>query len=273
MASVQMKLHPLNKEFNWVDCLGPYRIITESQAREWNERGFLLLPGVFDPDTIAQVASAIDPFEEKMEHFVEQQGGQYFINRAGELTFTVHIATRSTVARDFTRSRVFADICSDLLGPECRLYWDQAVYKKPGTEKEFPWHQDNGYTYIDPQTYLTCWTPLTEATIDNGCPWVVPGLHRLGTLEHWRTDLGFQCLKERDDGVAVEAQPGDLVVFSSLAPHRTGPNLSEGIRKAYIVQFAPDGVVRKSGDGDADQLQNDPDRQYLTVHGGKPVFG
>ena len=56
-----------------------------------------------------------------------------------------------------------------------RLYWDQAVYKKPDTAAPFPWHQDNGYAYVEPQQYLTCWIALTDATEDNGCPWVVPG--------------------------------------------------------------------------------------------------
>ena len=45
-----------------------------------------------------------------------------------------------------------------------RLYWDQAVYKKPDTAASFPWHQDNGYAYVEPQQYLTCWIALTDAT-------------------------------------------------------------------------------------------------------------
>ena len=43
----------------------------------------------------------------------------------------------------------------DLLGPDVRLYWDQAVYKKPETPREFPWHQDTGYVFTEPQDYLT----------------------------------------------------------------------------------------------------------------------
>lgn len=268
-----MKTHPLNQSYEWPRREGPFRLISQQQADQWNDVGFFLLQNVFDPALIAQVAAAIDPFESEMEQFVKSRGGQYFINRAGELTFTIHLVKKSTVARDFTCSPVFADLCIDLLGPDARLYWDQAVYKKPGTKKEFPWHQDNGYTFIEPQTYLTCWVPLTPATIDNGCPWVIPGVHRMGTLEHWTTDLGYQCATDRDDAVPIEGKPGDVVVFSSLTPHRTGPNLSTDIRKAYIVQFAPDGVVMRSRDGDHTRTrQNDPERQYLVASEGKPVI-
>jgi hypothetical protein len=36
--------------------------------------------------------------------------------------------------------------------------------------------------FVLPQQYVRCWTPLTTATIDNGGPQIVAGVHRLGTL-------------------------------------------------------------------------------------------
>ncbi len=79
-----------------------------------------------------------------------------------------------------------------------RLYWDQSVYKKSGRPQEFPWHQDNGYTFVEPQQYLTFWIPLVDVDVENGCPWIAPGMHKLGTLAHW----------VRDDLTATTAQLG-----------------------------------------------------------------
>jgi hypothetical protein len=59
------------------------------------------------------------------------------------------------------------------------------------------------------------------------------------------------------------------VVFSSLTPHRTGPNLSGGVRKSYIVQFAPDGAC--AIDGDARVPQDDPLRQFSVLKDGQPI--
>ena len=59
-------------------------------------------------------------------------------------------------------------MCQDLIGGDVRLYWDQAVYKKGDTQEDFPWHQDNGYTFVNPQAYLTCWIPLTDTDESNG---------------------------------------------------------------------------------------------------------
>ena len=72
---------------------------------------------------------------------------------------------------------------------------------------------------------------------------MVPGLHRLGTLAHEYSDIGFVCLRDPPDAVAVPAPAGSIVVFSSLTPHSTGPNRTGEVRKAYIVQFAPTGAV------------------------------
>ena len=147
------------------------------------------------------------------------------------------------------------------------------MYKKPEKPRRFPWHQDNGYTYVEPQQYLTCWIALTEATEANGCPWVVPGLHRRGTLRHWMTDLGWRCLDDAPDAVPVPLRAGSIAVFSSLTPHRTGPNRTGDVRKAYIVQFAPDGArtVRVDSDGGAPHYAPcaDSERQFLILADGQ----
>jgi ectoine hydroxylase-related dioxygenase (phytanoyl-CoA dioxygenase family) len=70
----------------------------------------------------------------------------------------------------------------------------------------------------------------------------------------------------------VPAKAGSIVVFSSLTPHLTGPNTTDAVRKAYIVQFAPEGAVALRGEpGSADVVrepQDAPDRQFLVLQDG-----
>ena len=73
------------------------------------------------------------------------------------------------------------------------------------------------------------------------------------------------CLSDPEDAVPVPANRGDIVVFSSLTPHCTGPNLTDEVRKAYIVQYAPTGaaVLRPGTDGSVARVAaDDPGRQY-----------
>ena len=133
------------------------------------------------------------------------------------------------------------------------MYHDQAVYKMTEKPRRFPWHQDNGYLYVEPQHYLTCWIALTDATIENGCPQVVSGLHKDGTLAHYYVDtLGYECFEEPpSEPIIAEVKAGGAVFFSSLTPHLTGPNFTNSTRKAYIVQYAASDARVLEGNADA----------------------
>ncbi len=268
--------HPWNTGFAWQDHSADCTTITTEQAAQFDELGFIVLEGMFEPALIARVTEELDGFELKVDAFLRTQADErVMIAESGAITFTTHLVAHSEIARTFATHDVFVDLCADLLGPDVDMYWDQAVYKKAEKPRHFPWHQDNGYTFIEPQQYLTCWVPLVDATVDNGCPWVASGHHRQGTLEHWLTPVGFQCLDNPSDAVPVEAPAGSVVVFSSLTPHRTGPNLSDATRKAYILQYAPDHAVALKGEPPAppqDRLQqNDADRQFVVLRDGAPA--
>jgi ectoine hydroxylase-related dioxygenase (phytanoyl-CoA dioxygenase family) len=270
LAARAPKAHPLNGDFVWrePDVAAPRRL-TAAQRAEFNSRGFFKVEQAFAPGEIAAVTAAIDPLEVRAEATLREAGGTISISSADVITFTTHIAQRSPVLKRFAAHPFIKDVCHDLMGDDVRLYWDQSVYKKTGEAREFPWHQDNGYTFIEPQQYLTFWIPLVDVDADNGCPWIAPGVHRRGTLDHWITPIGLKCLDEVDDAVCVPARAGDAIVFSSLAPHRTGPNLKAGtVRKAYILQYCLDGSVATLRDGTRVE-QDDPDRQFKVLERGR----
>ncbi len=269
-----MKLHPMNRKFHWESHSGPFQLISDEQARHYDRDGYFIVRGAFDQKTVARAIAEIDPFEKRTTEFLRSQpDGTMFIATADAITFVTNLVWLSEWLKEFCAGPVFSGLCHDLIGPEARLYWEQAVYKKPAPERDFPWHQDNGYTYIEPQAYLTCWVALTDADEENGCPWVVPGKHLGGTLAHDLTPLGWKCLEDAPDAVSVPVRAGDIAVFSSLTPHRTGPNRTDQIRKSYIVQFAPDGANRiDEVDGRRVATpQNDPSRQFAVVASGVPV--
>lgn len=270
-----MIAHELNRGFDWQERTGPFRLIDPAQARQYNRDGFFVIENAFDAHTIENLVREIDPLEERLSNLLREKfDGKMFIARADEITFTTHLVTQSQRAREFTQSAFFQDLCFDLLGEDVRLYWDQAVYKKPENPERFPWHQDNGYTYIEPQQYLTCWVALTDADEQNGCPMVIPGVHRKGTLAHRLTDLGYECIEgDPEASVTVPVRAGGVVIFSSLTPHKTGPNLTrDRLRKTYIVQFAPEGAANvKLEDGTQTRIPcNVPERQYPILVAGQP---
>ena len=269
MTVIEPRPHPANVGFVWEPITRAPQLLTVEQVRHFDEQGFVLVPDVIDADAITDVRDAIDRLEVFSPTYGRDIDGTHMeVANRDEITFTIHLVARCEPARRFAQHPALVGICHDLVGPDVRLYWDQAVYKKPEPNREFPWHQDNGYTYVEPQQYLTCWVPLVDATVDNGCPWILPGLHRGGTLVHEVTPVGFQCLTDGTGAVPVEAAAGSVVVFSSLTPHRTGPNRTDAVRKSYILQYAPDGAEAIDTATGTRTLQNDPVRQFPVLRNG-----
>ena len=268
--------HPWNTAFEWPQHRGPFRIVSEEQAHAYDERGFFVLEDALDAETLRRLDAEIAPFDERALEFLRRQPeGRFSLAGVDTVSIALHLVKFSPALRDFCASSIFADLCHDLVGPDARLYWDQAVYKQPHGAEPVLWHQDNGYTYVEPQAYLTCWVALTDATPDNGCVQVLPGVHRSGTLAHRNTPIGFQCFENPEGAVPVPVRAGSVVVFSSLTPHATGHNVTDDVRKAYIVQYAPDGAVAQRGDptdgSGRPEPQDDPERQFFVLREGERV--
>ncbi len=267
----KVKLHEHNKNFDWSIPSGPYEFLSHEQVKSFDEDGYTVIEDAFTSDELEKVLEIIDPYEFNVTEALKGlDGGKYFISRAEEITFTTHLVTQSEDLKKFSKHEVFTGICKDLIGDNVRLYWDQAVYKKPGTKDEFPWHQDNGYTYIEPQAYLTCWVALTDTDETNGCPCVMPGLHKKGTLHHQATDIGNEIPLDSSESVVLPLKAGSIAVFSSLTPHRTGPNLNKDIRKAYILQYATEGSRRLISHTITEEV-NEESRQYHVLKNGLRV--
>ena len=270
-------LHPWNEAFTWTPGALRSGRLSAAQVEDFDRDGCLVLDSVFSPDELGPLVADLDELAAEADAFLRRfDDDRISIAESGAIVFGLHPSTRCDSARAFVRHPVFADLCHDLVGPDSRLYWDQLVYKSPEKPRRFPWHQDNGYGFVEPQQYLTCWVALTDATVDNGCPWIVPGLHRAGTLAHEFVEpLGFECLVDHPDARAVPVPAGSVIVFSSLTPHLTGPNVTDAVRKAYIVQYAPEGAEVLRGeptDGPPTHRDAlDDARQIWVLRDGRPV--
>lgn len=136
------------------------------------------------------------------------------------------------------------DIVESLIGPDIKLYGSQCFMKPPGGIEK-PYHQDSAYFTIEPRELVTCWTALDDATIDNGCLWVVPGSHRIGLLDHdqpWHVGdrVDMQVRDEQVDytrEVANELTAGSCSFHHSMLLHRSGPNRTNSSRRGLAVHY------------------------------------
>lgn len=269
-----LRRHPNRDQFAWDDHRGPFQAITQQQAAQYDRDGFFVLRNALPVDALASLEAAIDPLERRIADLARARvvpDRQMQVSRPDEISFADHLAAISPEVRAFTMRRDLVRIAMDLVGPDVRIYQEHAVYKKAGAPRSLPWHQDGGYEFTIPMHYVTFWVSITDATVDNGCVWVRPGDHLLGPLDHWPSFTGFVCSDGDDGGVPIETRAGDILVFSSLTPHRSGPNLTGETRKGYIVHYCADGthwVESQYQGGYKSMTCDDPRRQYLVATGG-----
>lgn len=221
--------------------------IDEVRRQEMATQGYTVLESLFSESDMADLATHLEAEEKRRNEELKKEGDSG-ISRANEITFNSHLAENDPVARAFVKRPEFVAIATAFLGPDVDLYWNQTVFKHPEGEKLFPWHQDDQYTEVDPAPYLTLWLALNEATLENGCISVLPGSHKDGLREHVWTDLGWtgHSADDPDQGVPVPVPAGSVVCFWSMTMHKSAPNRSQGMRKAYIIQYAPMGLRYKA---------------------------
>jgi hypothetical protein len=208
-------------------------VISAAQRAAFAEDGFTLIDGVFTAAECDAIAAEVEAAAFALD-----------LGDAGEGTLTyrpmMHLSSPALTA--VATDERWAGIVMPLLDEaDVRLYWEQAVAKPPQARTELPWHQDNGYTPLVPEQYLTCWLALDDAEVDNGCLWVIPGSHRDGTVDHRNAADGGPFRVGHDgpdvDGVAVPVAKGSVLAFSSLLMHRSGPNTTDRRRLAWILQY------------------------------------
>ncbi|WP_208073799.1 phytanoyl-CoA dioxygenase family protein [Bradyrhizobium barranii] len=109
------------------------------------------------------------------------------------------------------------------------------------TQLVYAWHQDESYVPTRDKSLTSIWVALEDATLENGCLWVVPGSHRMGFMypsrrtqspkfqSHHPECYGFDL----DKAVPLEVTTGTVVVFNGYLLHSSGMNASTRTRKSF----------------------------------------
>lgn len=217
--------------------------ITDELMKQYREQGYIIFENLFSAKEMDRIREIIDVFDEETEQVLKAKAKEGdFISAAGVINFSWNLNFRDPEIQRFIADQRFVDITTAILGPDIKLYWDQSVYKRPEANRDFPWHQDNGYVPTDPVHYLTCWLALEDSTLENGCIWVQPETHLKGFVPHIKTDNGYICYYGDIEGIPVELKKGSMVAFHSLLFHRSTPNRSKTqTRKGYVIQYSVDG--------------------------------
>lgn len=193
--------------------------------KEFQEKGYLICRNFFSQEEMVQLLEDIKS--------AKTRNGVSGLNK-GSLTFYSSLFFHTPKIQQFISQPKIANFLKQIIGSDFWVRWDQAVAKGPGSGI-FPWHQDNAYSDLKDE-YYQLWIAITEMSRENGGLWLVPGSHR-HLLPHKQVDNHLEYDGIPDNAVFIEAQPGDVVLFSSLMLHKTTPNITTNPRWAYVIEY------------------------------------
>lgn len=224
----------------------PTPVLSPAQIEQFRLQGHAITGVLFDAATMAKVRAAF----EGVWQTVNAQPDAIYRVRGNLFPSGLHRLNPDLAA--FCRHGVFAQLCRELIGPDADQVWNQAIIKPGQTGGHFGWHQDARYAITDPlDDGFTCWLAVTQTTIANGTLWAAPDYFGRGLLphdfdaQHREWQCRFDGAPEPGRKCAIELQPGQMLVFSRLVPHASGPNSTDQPRMAYQLGYMTPGLKAK----------------------------
>lgn len=135
------------------------------------------------------------------------------------------------------------DMLRLLVGPNIKCMQSMLFVKAAGKPGQ-AWHQDEDFIPTRDRSLVGAWIALDDATLENGCLWVLPCSQARGLLWPQRDhrDERFDCTHEswnfpwRDqDSIPVEVKAGSIVFFNGYLLHRSLPNRSQSSFRRTLV--------------------------------------
>jgi len=168
----------------------------------------------------------------------------------------------------FSRTEEIKQLVSDLGIADPLLIQSMYIFKQPKIGGEVTCHQDATFLYTEPLRLLGLWFALEDATIENGCLWIIPGGHKLRLKSRFvRDESGgthFEVFDDtpwpEDELQPLEVKKGTLIVLHPLLPHLSRENRSPRSRQAYTLHVI-------------DAAVDYPEENWLRRSPGMPLSG
>lgn len=181
--------------------------------------------------------------EDELDDLRESVLGLYRGESAGQ-----HYSMLST---DWAYRRSLFDEVPALIGTMTDRIFDDydfcvpsLAFKWPGAKSIIGPHQD--MSFVDESRFRSyaIWIPLVATSLENGALQILPGSHLAldnlrvmpGDPPWFKDDLeGI----ETSDFVALETEPGQVVVWDHAVLHASGGNFTDQLRPALLAAFKP----------------------------------
>jgi phytanoyl-CoA hydroxylase len=226
--------------------------LSVEQVAEFRERGMLLGPQLY-------TEAEAEELRLRLEDVIAGKSvakPEALRNMLGESEqVVVQIVNIWEADEAFCKHAYNPELCemvAQLVGDDVLRVWhDQIQFKPPRIGGPTKWHQDHPYwPIIQPADLVSAWVALDDATLENGCMWMVPRSHRWGPHKGGtigedpvtfkpQPDLSLIPEGESVEPVPCEVRKGQVMFHHCLTWHGSPPNRSDRGRPAIAVHYMP----------------------------------
>jgi len=231
-----------------------YPTATEADVTFFEEHGWIAVPDAVDVADLAGLEAACEVILERKESMAFDWAWEAGTPKE-ERAFKIVQSSPTLFFPELNQApfRTWAvAFASALMRRPLEFWYDQFLAKPPGKSVPTRWHQDEGYwgRNLD-DSGITCWMPLHDVDVTNGCMHFIDGGHRDGVLEHAavpgvQSDL-LTCAPDEARAVACPLRVGGVTFHHSKTPHMTNANESTEWRRILTQHLR---AVGSEGEGD-----------------------
>jgi phytanoyl-CoA hydroxylase len=213
-------------------------VMTTDQLLQYENQGFVHLPGLIKPDLVERVRRA---FDAAASQYHDQWLAQVAHSKANKAFFDVpDILDQHDCFVELVDMASLLPILLKVVGPDIQLNHTHARVFPPGKTFTAPWHSDLvDVVGIDLAHSLNFFVKVhfyfEDLTPDQGCLAFIPGTHRLPP-DHPRP-----VIHDVDHSPAVTKivpKAGDAVLFNTHLLHMALDNTSPKPRKSLIYAYS-----------------------------------
>ncbi|MEI6325278.1 MAG: phytanoyl-CoA dioxygenase family protein [Gemmataceae bacterium] len=216
--------------------------LSSKQVDEFQKKGHVKVPGMFDPDEIALLRNSAKADNALDKHSFGRSDGE-----GGKVRLALWNHPGEGIYGMFARCERVVRSMELLLGGEVYHYHSKMIMKDAKVGGAWTWHQDYGYWYQNGCLFpnmASLFIAVDPCTRENGCLQVIAGSHECGRMDHTLTGDQAGADKERVDELLarlpleyVEMAPGDGLFFHGNLLHRSDQNRSDHPRWSMICCY------------------------------------
>ena len=174
--------------------------------------------------------------------------------------------------------RGIVEVLTHIIGPNVKCMQSMLFVKGPGKPGQ-SWHQDEYYIPTRDRSLGAAWIAIDDATIENGCLWIIPASHQSGIImrripgrnpEFAEADTLNISGYGEDRCVPVDVKAGSVVFFHGYVLHSSRRNKTADCFRMALVNHYMSAESLLPWDQDGKLPPTDDLRDIVMVAGTDP---